>query len=589
MHEWVAHPSAVTCVSLGKRSFELVATGGEDQRVNVWRLRSGDSSAANVVSLPGHSSPLSCVSFDENESQLVSGSVGGVVRLYDLGEGRCARTIQAHRTLVNDLHPHPFGDFVATGGGDAHVKVWDVRRKACIQSHKVEAGQVNAVRFSPDGRWVASCDDATGFVRFWDLTAGKLLEEMPVSRERPAHGTHLEFSPCEFVLACAASDRVARLFDVDRFELIAATPAAPSTISGLSFSPAGNSIVAATDAGARQLSNWDSPALRLAIYENLAWDQLKCIAVRGGGDGETVGTCLGLSSAASFVSLWRCDVEDDRSEKADRDEAERKSGSSQAKIQQQLQVVRINAAKHSPRSEPKEFHQRIPPKCSTAPVFAESKVKSRDEDDDDTTDAAEKLDDTASLLTEVLLGRSSSRVLEERLDALKEASSLWANGEARGALKVVKGSCVSCRNNNENVVERWTLASDFLGAIDSDSLSLDVALEVVDIVKDLVTDFATKIDEDVKLASRHMKLALGITRELAELYGGVIRGALANYRPNGVDLAAEDRRSKCEAARASFAGIAKELPAVRTTFQADRHVDDLAQSLAAVLRDYRLQ
>lgn len=103
----------------------MLASGGEDQRVNVWRLRAaqGDgarlirlpfarqedvSGASNVWSLAGNSStwsgvqngchecdlislgPISCVTVDESESQLVSGSRGGVVRLYDLGEGRCA-------------------------------------------------------------------------------------------------------------------------------------------------------------------------------------------------------------------------------------------------------------------------------------------------------------------------------------------------------------------------------------------------------------------------------------------------------------------------------------------------------------------
>jgi WD40 repeat protein len=39
-HEFVAHGTRVTCVVIGPRSGAVLATGGEDKRVNVWKVQS---------------------------------------------------------------------------------------------------------------------------------------------------------------------------------------------------------------------------------------------------------------------------------------------------------------------------------------------------------------------------------------------------------------------------------------------------------------------------------------------------------------------------------------------------------------------
>ena len=135
----------------------------------MWRLRPNDGGAQNVWSLGGNSSPISCLCFDDHELTLVSGSVGGSVRLYDLNEGRCTRAMAGHRNEVTCVDAHPFGDFLASGGADAAVRVWDARKKACIQTYKGHGGEVEDVKFSPDGRWVASASRGDGFVRVWDV------------------------------------------------------------------------------------------------------------------------------------------------------------------------------------------------------------------------------------------------------------------------------------------------------------------------------------------------------------------------------------------------------------------------------------
>ena len=55
---------------------------------------------------------------------------------------------------------------------DTNLKIWDIRRKTCIQTYKGHTRAVRQILFSPDGRWVVSGGD-DGLVKLWDLTMGR--------------------------------------------------------------------------------------------------------------------------------------------------------------------------------------------------------------------------------------------------------------------------------------------------------------------------------------------------------------------------------------------------------------------------------
>ena len=204
IHEFAAHATNVNCVAVGPLSGQVLATGGDDKRVNVWRV----GNSASVWSMAGNSAPVECLGFDGEEQFLASGSRGGAVKVYDLHEGRVSRSLPGHRSLVTSLHYHPFGEFVVSGSVDTNVKIWDVRKKACIQTYKGHDAEVTAVRFSPDGRWVASAAKGGGF-KLWDLTSGRLLHAWSLPR-KGSHMTALCFNPAEFILAAATTERVVR-------------------------------------------------------------------------------------------------------------------------------------------------------------------------------------------------------------------------------------------------------------------------------------------------------------------------------------------------------------------------------------------
>ena len=152
VHEFVAHATEVNCINFGPKSQQVFATGGEDCKVNIWKV----DNAANLWTLGQNKSPVQSLCFDVEEQYVVSGARNGSIKVFDLTEGRLARNLSGHQVNTTCLEYHPYGEFIVSGSTDHSMKVWDVRNKTCILTYSGHEKELTCVRFSPDGRWVAS-------------------------------------------------------------------------------------------------------------------------------------------------------------------------------------------------------------------------------------------------------------------------------------------------------------------------------------------------------------------------------------------------------------------------------------------------
>jgi katanin p80 WD40 repeat-containing subunit B1 len=94
LYDFSAHASAVKCLSFAPKSTSILASGGDDCRVNVWRTT--ESAVANVWTLSNNKSPIECVCFDTDEKNILSGSMSGAIRVFDLSEGKLVRNLNGH-------------------------------------------------------------------------------------------------------------------------------------------------------------------------------------------------------------------------------------------------------------------------------------------------------------------------------------------------------------------------------------------------------------------------------------------------------------------------------------------------------------
>lgn len=238
LQEIVAHSSNVSCLALGKRSGRLLATGGEDCRVNIWAV----SKPNCIMSLTGHNNPVECVQINHSEEQVVAGSLSGSLRVWDLEAAKILRTLMGHKANICSLDFHPFGEYLASGSMDTNIKLWDVRRKGCVFRYKGHTQAVRGLVFSPDGKWLASAsDDST--IKLWDLTAGKIMTEFTA---HTAAVNVVQFHPNEYLLASGSSDRTIKLWDLEKFKMIGTSEGETGPVRCISFSADGSCLYSGT-------------------------------------------------------------------------------------------------------------------------------------------------------------------------------------------------------------------------------------------------------------------------------------------------------------------------------------------------------
>ena len=101
--EFVAHTSDVNCTAIAQKSNRILASGGTDMKINIWKLSGGSGakdnsplSVTNIWTLGQNKSPIESLCFDNEEQCIVSGAMSGSIKVFDLNEGRLARTLGGH-------------------------------------------------------------------------------------------------------------------------------------------------------------------------------------------------------------------------------------------------------------------------------------------------------------------------------------------------------------------------------------------------------------------------------------------------------------------------------------------------------------
>jgi WD40 repeat protein len=176
---------------------------------------------------------------------------------YDFKAPRERLQLKGHSGEVASIDFHPAGRFLASGGDDHDVRVWDLDERRGTHKMARHGAAINAVRFHPGGELLGSLDrhGVVFFLKFPEMVVF-WSHTLVVGGGKG----DLRFAPDGRSLAVAGSDGRIVIVEVPGGKPIASWQAHPRAINALAFHPGSGLLASAgTDATIRI---WELPTGR---------------------------------------------------------------------------------------------------------------------------------------------------------------------------------------------------------------------------------------------------------------------------------------------------------------------------------------
>lgn len=187
------HDHAVSCVRFLPGDDRLVSAS-RDKSIRIWEVGTGFC----VKALSGHSEWVRCVHPSIDGRLLASCGNDQAARIWDLKTGETKVELRGHEHVIEVIAFAPTtayaairdlaetkttggaasaaanstpGLYVATGGRDKVIKIWDATNGQCVRTLIGHDNWIRGLCWSPNGKFLLTCsDDKT--VKVWDLTQG---------------------------------------------------------------------------------------------------------------------------------------------------------------------------------------------------------------------------------------------------------------------------------------------------------------------------------------------------------------------------------------------------------------------------------
>ncbi|KAB1283819.1 Periodic tryptophan protein 2-like protein [Camelus dromedarius] len=222
---------------------QRIATGGDDGKVKVWNTLSGFC----FITFTEHSSGVTGVTFTSTGYVIVTSSMDGTVRAFDLHRYRNFRTFTSPRpTQFSCVAVDSSGEIVSAGAQDSfEIFIWSMQTGRLLDVLSGHEGPISGLCFNPMKSILASASwDKT--VRLWDMVdSWRTTETLALTSDDPP-GTIVQpgLEQDEGSVACRLEPRVFLASDLRLSAALAVT-----------FRPDGAELAVATLNS--QITFWD--------------------------------------------------------------------------------------------------------------------------------------------------------------------------------------------------------------------------------------------------------------------------------------------------------------------------------------------
>lgn len=255
-------------------------------------IHDADTGADKAI-LTGHAQFGNLVAYSPYDGWLALGGSNGEVKVWDVAARQSLVTIKAHESPVSALAFSPDGKRLATGGLDGRVKVWDWRGKQAILSLE---GSASRLAFSPDGTQLAVGENA--YIDLWDVAANKRTYRLPTG---PGGSRDvLLYAPDGSYLINGGSTSNMMVWDVKTGKFINNLPDVGGENTSAAFSADGHLLATSVLGGPVSLWNMTQITQTTLSRANLDFGVPQALYV----DWSPDGFLLTIFEAAGPVQLW---------------------------------------------------------------------------------------------------------------------------------------------------------------------------------------------------------------------------------------------------------------------------------------------
>jgi len=185
VRQFFGHNKEVLTTSFSTDNRQIFS-GGADKTMNLWNTLAECKMTSSTPPHPPHDHRdwVSKIRFSQSSKTQYYASVGwdGRLKIWT-GIFKNIASIKAHDSYINALDISRNGLYIATGGKDQVVKMWEYHNlKQPYMEYKCES-IINAVNFNTTYQWLAAATD-TG-IKIWDIAneSQNLFAQIKISNE----------------------------------------------------------------------------------------------------------------------------------------------------------------------------------------------------------------------------------------------------------------------------------------------------------------------------------------------------------------------------------------------------------------------
>lgn len=181
MRRHTGHNDIVNAVDAYRRGTEVLVSGSDDATIGLW-----DPRQKGAIDYLETEYSVTAVAFNDTGSQIFSGGLDNDIKVWDIRKKAVVNTFLGHADTITSLRLAPDGQSLLSNSMDNTLKVWNVqpfapenRLMATLEGaqHGPERNLLGA-SWSADGSKVAAgCGDRS--VMVWNARTKKILYKLP--------------------------------------------------------------------------------------------------------------------------------------------------------------------------------------------------------------------------------------------------------------------------------------------------------------------------------------------------------------------------------------------------------------------------